>query len=322
MLVRLAVTMDAEQRRSIGLLWNCSSGWSDSDEIRQKVETILSNGGSPVEVRTVERGDDIQQKSGEIASSADVVVAAGGDGTLNAAASCAVSKQVALGVIPAGTLNHFARDLRIPIDPEDAAKALVNGHEIRVDAAAVNGRVFINNAVLGLFPNYRQAEDAIQRRTGRVSRVGKFVTTVAALWHVFWRLPHLSVSLVVDGQPHTLRTPFVLIGNNEHRMEGIGLGSRSRLDSGKLWLYALPACTRWQFARMLLGLIFGRAPRESVFQIYAAAELTINSKQRRVGVGIDGEMEHMKPPLHFKSLPLALRVIAPAEYRALEAAEK
>jgi diacylglycerol kinase family enzyme len=227
-----------------------------------------------------------------------------------------VHQPTALGVIPAGTLNHFARDLSIPLEPEEAIQVVTAGRVLEVDAAAVNGRIFINNAVLGFFPSYRNTREAMERRGFRDSRLGRFLVMTAALLRVFWRLPHLTVSLIVDGRERTLRTPFVLIGNNEHRMEGFALGSRSRLDRGVLWVYALPACTRWQFLRLIVGLILGRTPRESVFQIFSASRLTITSRQRRIGIGIDGEIMHMTPPLQFESLPRALRVIAPASPEA------
>jgi diacylglycerol kinase family enzyme len=310
--------MNTVQQQSRVLLWNRSSGWSDSDEIRRKLESILSSGGARVDVKEVERGMNIQEESNAtVASGADVLIAAGGDGTINAAASALVHQPTALGVIPAGTLNHFARDLTIPLEPEEAARALVEGRTIQVDAAAVNGRVFINNSVLGLFPNYRVAREAWERHGFGSTRVGRFVATLAAVVKVFWRLPHLTVSLEVEGRRRTLRTPFVLVGNNEHRMEGLALGKRTRLDAGALWVYVLRPCSRWQLLRMIVGLITRRAVREDIFEIFRASHVTIDSKRRRIGVGIDGEMVRMHAPLHYECLPGALRVVVPASYPPL-----
>ena len=110
--------MNTVQQQICALLWNRSSGWSDSDEVRRKLESILSSGGARVDVKQVERGMNIQEESNAIvASGADVLIAAGGDGTINAAACALVHQRTALGVIPAGTLNHFARDLEIPLEP-------------------------------------------------------------------------------------------------------------------------------------------------------------------------------------------------------------
>ncbi len=309
-------------QRSLALLWNGSSGWSDSDRSRMAVESILSGDGSHLDVRQFKRGMNILEESKALAAAgAEVLFAAGGDGTINAVASALIHRPTALGVIPAGTLNHFARDLEIPLDAEEAARVLMDGRIIQVDAGAVNDRIFINNAVLGLFSSYRRARVALDRQGLGGYRLGRFIATVAALAKVFWRLPHLTVSLEVQGRNRTMRTPFVLVGNNEHRMEGLGLGSRNSLSEGKLWIYAMRPCSRWQLLRLTLGLILGRAPRASLFEVFAASHLTIGSKRRRIGVGIDGDLERMNTPLHFESLPGALRVLAPSSNSALERAK-
>lgn len=304
--------METVQQRTITVLWNASSGWSDSGETRQKVESVLSSGGAQVSIKDVERGMDVVGESRQLVDGApDLLVAAGGDGTINAAASTLLHRDTALAVIPAGTLNHFARDLGVPLDAEKAAHLAIQGVVRQVDAAEVNGHAFINNAVLGFFPNYRWTRQAIERHGLGKTRLGRFVSTVAALWRVFWRMPHLTVTFAVGGNQRVIRTPFVLIGNNEHRMQGIDLASRASLNEGKLWVYALPACSRWGMLQLTLSLLTGRMPRESVFQIFSTPELTIESKHDRIGVGVDGEMLRLQPPLHFKSLPGALRVIGP-----------
>lgn len=310
--------MNTVGEASHALLWNRSSGWSDSDGIRQKIESILSNGSVRVEVRQVERGMNIQEESKAIVGSgANVLIAAGGDGTINAAASALINQPTVLGVIPAGTLNHFARDLEIPLEPEKAAQVLLEGRIIKVDAAAVNGRVFINNSVLGLFPNYRVAREAWERHGFGSTPLGRFVATVAAVLKIFWRLPHLTVTLNIEGRRRTFRTPFVLVGNNEHRMEGLALGKRTGLDAGALWVYVMRPCSRWRLLRMVLGLITGGVPREDIFEMFRSSQVTIDSKRRRIGVGIDGEMVRMHSPLHYECLPGALRVVVPASYPSL-----
>ncbi|MFL6415091.1 MAG: diacylglycerol/lipid kinase family protein [Bryobacteraceae bacterium] len=202
------------QQRSVALLWNASSGWSDSDREREAICTLLAADGTHVDVTQVERGANIVERSKTIAQSGvDVLVAAGGDGTINAAASALVHGRTALGVIPAGTLNHFARDLGLPLEPQGAARILADGRITKVDAAAVNGRVFINNAVLGFFPEYREYRERFDARGFGSSRLGRFVATAMALCVTLWRLPHLKISVHINGRMRTLRTPFVLVGN-------------------------------------------------------------------------------------------------------------
>jgi diacylglycerol kinase family enzyme len=107
------------------------------------------------------------------------------------------------------------------------------------------------------------------------------------------------------------------VGNNEHRMEGVALGHRDRLDAGSLWVYALRTCSRWQLLSMAIALVLRRKPREDIFQIFRAQRVTISCNRTRIGVGVDGEMTRMETPLYFESLPGALKVVAPASYPAL-----
>jgi len=316
--------MDQPERRSFTVLWNASSGWDEKTAAAETVRQILSEQGRTVEMRRVEQGLDLCGESEQIAGSGtDVLVAAGGDGTLNAAASALVHQSTALGVLPAGTLNHFARDLEIPLELSEAARLLVSGDVVRVDAASVNGRVFINNSVLGLFPNYRAIKESWERRGFGRWRVGRWIAMLAGMLGVFWRLPSVFVRLEVGGQTRQFRTPFVLVANNEHQMEGFALGRRSSLNEGRLWVYIMRPHGRWKLLRMIAGLLLGRTPRRSIFEIYQASQLTIESKRRRIGVGVDGEIVKMTSPLEFRSLPEALRVIVPASYQQrLESARR
>ncbi len=306
--------------QALKVLWNNSSGWSNGEDALALVTEQLGRDGSQVEVIQVEKGVDLLSQARRLVEAGtSILVAAGGDGTINAAAAGLLaaaqpgnnSENTAFGVIPAGTLNHFARDLNIPIDPAAAANIIATGRAIPVDAATVNGHVFLNNAVLGLFPNYRSTREAWERRGFGNTSVGRFVAVVAGIIRVFWRLPHLSVRLQVSGRTHTLRTPFVLVGNNEHKMQGFALGERSRLNEGALWVYAMRPCSRWGLIRLITGLLLGRTPRESVFEVFRATDLRIDAKPQRIGVGVDGEMVRMRAPLNFRILTAALRVIAP-----------
>lgn len=305
--------MIANDTTCVTLLWNDSSGWDEKGEQRQAIESTLKAGNVNLQVERVEHGGNLQELSRSIVDSgADVLVAAGGDGTINAAASALIHQKTVLGVIPAGTLNHFARDLHIPIDPEEAARTLLNSGIIEVDAGEVNGHVFINNSVLGLFPNYRSTREAWERRGFGKTAAGRAIAMLAGMLRVFWRMPHLEVEIVGPNGTRRLRTPFVLIGNNEHQMQGFALARRTSLSDGSLWVYVMRPCSRWGLIRLAIGLLLGRTSRQSVFEIFQASRLRIDSKRRRMGVGVDGEMVRMVAPLDYRILPKALRVLSPA----------
>ena len=308
---------EQDQRRSFTILWNASSGWDEGEQALETVEKALQAHGKSVKVQQVKKGMDICDESRTLAQSKpDVLVAAGGDGTLNAAASALIHQQSALGVIPAGTLNHFARDLKIPLELEAATDLLLSGKKASIDIATVNGRVFINNAVLGLFPNYRAIREAWEQRGWGRSRIGRGIAMAAGILGVFWRLPHLSVHIGTGGQTRHMFTPFVLVGNNEHQMESFALGKRLRMDKGDLWVYVMRPCSRWKLLRMLVALLLKRTSRKSVFQIYQTSQFTVESERKFLNVGVDGEIVQMNLPLEFQSLPRALRVIVPSSYQA------
>lgn len=105
----------------------------------------------------------------------------------------------------------------------------------------------------------------------------------------------------------------MLVGNNEHRMQGWALGERAILDGGLLWIYVMRPHTRWQLLVRVIGVLLGRAPRESLFEIFSAPRVVIESSRRQLGVGVDGGLVLLNTSLCYESLPRALRVLAPAD---------
>src|SRR6185436_11929037 len=166
-----------------------------------------------------------------------LLVAAGGDGTINAVAGVVRGTGTALGILPFGTLNHFAKDLHIPLDPAEAARVIAAGKRMAVDVGEVNGRIFINNASLGLYPGMVKERDRQQRRLRRSKRHAMVWATLAVLQ----RPPVLDLRLDLDGEVHDYRAPYVFIGNNVYRMEGFDIGTRERVDEGCLSVYTTRA---------------------------------------------------------------------------------
>src|SRR5262245_50993435 len=169
----------------------------------------------------------------------DAVVVAGGDGTVSAVAAGLVDSEVALGVIPLGTRNHFAKDLGIR-DVEAAIAAIASGATRRVDVGEVNGRVFVNNSSIGLYP-----EMVVQREAERWRGRSKWVAMLRAALLRLLRFPLLHVAIGLAGGVVSARTPFVLVGNNPYAFGVRELGSRRRLDDGTLGVYTLRSTSRW-----------------------------------------------------------------------------
>jgi diacylglycerol kinase family enzyme len=236
----------------------------------------------------------------------EVLVGAGGDGTVSAVASVAVAYGKKLGVLPMGTFNHFARDAGLPIDLADAVNVLKSTRIKQVDLAAVNGRAFLNTSSIGLYPRL-VLESEQYRRSGLARRIA---VTAAA------------ISTLREFQPVYLRlttaerewegfTPFVFVGNNEYTLEGSRIGSRERVDNGRLWVCATFQSTRFGFLRLAAEAWLGRAERNRNFHALATTELWVDSNRRRLFVSLDGEVEQMATPLRYTIHHRALQVIVP-----------
>jgi diacylglycerol kinase family enzyme len=238
-----------------------------------------------------------------------VVVAGGGDGTINAVASVLVGTGVAFGVLPLGTLNHFAKDIGIPLALDQAIANIAHGIRKHVDVGEVNGQIFLNNSSLGLYPDIVRDREKQQSRLGRGKWLAALWATIAALR----RYPFLSVRLRLDdGQEQARRTPFVFIGNNAYTMHGFSIGERVRLDTGKLSLYVAQRPGRLSLLRLAWCALRGRLAQERDFDVLGAESLDIDTHHKRLRVATDGEVTVMATPLRYRIRPGALNVIVPS----------
>jgi diacylglycerol kinase family enzyme len=242
-----------------------------------------------------------------LAAGASLVVAGGGDGTVNAVASVVLDSGAVFGVLPMGTLNHFARDLRIPLPLDAAIATLAAGHVARVDVGEVNGRIFLNNSSLGLYPDVVRDRQRQQRRLGR----GKWTAFGWAALAALRRYPFLSLRLTLGEASFARRTPFVFIGNNEYQMQGFTIGERARIDGGALSVYLAQRPSRFGLLKLALRALFGRLRQSREFDVFQAGELVIETRHRHLRVATDGEVTVMAPPFRYRIRPAALPVIVP-----------
>jgi diacylglycerol kinase family enzyme len=236
-----------------------------------------------------------------------MIVAGGGDGTVSTVAAALVDTGIVFGVLPLGTLNHFARDLGIPPELADAVAILAGGEAARVDVGEVNGRIFVNNSGLGLYPDIVRERERQQKRLGR----GKWPAFAWATLSALRRFPFLVVAMAVDGKEVLRKTPFVFIGNNEYRMEGFAIGERSRIEDGLLSLYVAQRPGRWRLVQLAVRALTGHLRQARDFDAILAAEIVVRSKRKRLHVATDGEVSVMTPPLHYRVRPASLIVMRP-----------
>lgn len=241
-------------------------------------------------------------------TAAPILVAAGGDGTVTALAEVAIQAGKTLAVLPLGTANLLARDLNVPLDLD----AWFAGYDAmlsrRIDVGEVNGRVFLHKVVIGAIPGIAAAREQLRGRTD----LGAKFAFLTHFMHRLSRLRRFAVEVTPGkGEPHIERVQSIAVANNDYA-EGPGkVFSRTRLDAGTLSLYLLHQLTFADALRLGFGMLLGTWRNDQVLEIENVRSVVIRTRRKRVRIMLDGEIEMMEGPLAFRSLPLALAVLAP-----------
>jgi YegS/Rv2252/BmrU family lipid kinase len=291
----------------IEVIINAGSGAGNDADVQQQVTGAFQSTGVAARVSLAHDGDELTRLAQRaVESEAEIVVAAGGDGTISSVAAVLIDAGKTLGVLPLGTMNHFAKDLHIPLDLAGAVATIVAGHARTVDVGEVNQQIFINNSSLGLYPSIVREREK-QQQLGW----GKWPAYVWAALAVLRRYPFLNMRVAAEGNELNTRTPFVFIGNNEYEMEHLNVGTRACLDQGQLSLYMANRTGRLGLLRLALRALAGGLRQEKDFIALCTREIWIDSRHKRLRVALDGEVVSMKPPLHYRVQPAALRVLAP-----------
>lgn len=286
---------------------NSASGSVSADETRRTLEEAFAASGVEATFHFAKSGDEIEKFAKAAAESdAEVIVAGGGDGTISAVATEVAKTGKTLGVLPLGTLNNFSKDLRIPQELADAVRVIAESNTTTIDLAEVNGRIFINNSSIGLYPRIVRKREQ-QQRLG----YGKWWAAFWAALRIFRLSPFLKVRIEVDGKSFLRKTPFVFVGNNRYEMELYNIGRRPSLDGGKLSVYFLHRGGRLGVILLLLRTLTGTVRQWRDFEEVLTDSVTIQTRRKRLRVAFDGEVSVVATPLHYNTLPKALKVIVP-----------
>lgn len=292
----------------IEVIINAAGGSFVENETEQKLKDAFEANGLDANIRLAKTGPQIGEFAEAAAKgNAEIVVAGGGDGTISSVAAIVSKTDKTFGVLPLGTLNNFSKDLGIPQDIDEAIRIIADGTVAEIDLAELNGRVFINNSSIGLYPRIVKDRVQQQERLGR----GKWRAAFWATLKMFRISPFLKVGIVVDGKFFLRKTPFVFIGNNRYEMDLYNIGRRPELDQGKLSIYFLHRGGRLGVIMLLLRTITGRVKQWKDFEEVLAEDVSIQTHRKRMHVAFDGEISVVKTPLKYKILPKAFRVLVP-----------
>jgi len=274
---------------------------------RGAIEQALRDAGIAEEIAWADGDQAAKAAQAAARDGTDLLVVGGGDGTINGVAAALAGTRTRLGILPLGTLNHFARDLGVPADLGEAAKLIATGAERLVDVAEVNGRLFVNNSAIGLYPLMVLDREAQQSRLNRSKRLAMIVAGVRTLL----RFNHQRLRLIVNDEEERVDTPLLFVGNNDYRLDIGAPGRRRSLEDGQLCVFVMRKKTRRGFVAASLRALLNRSRPDDMEQIANVQRLRVASHRGRLTLSLDGEVTTMAPPLDFRIRPRALRVIAP-----------
>ena len=303
------------------IVLNTGSGRDDARDVQATIRQILDDAGRRYELLPVDDGRQLRAAAQSAVERArqqgGIVVAVGGDGTLSAVAQVVLGTGLPFGILPQGTFNYFGRTYGIAQDTELATRCLLAAQPQPVQVGLVNGRIFLINASLGLYPQLLEDREAYKRRYGR----SRYVALWSALVTLARAHRQLAVQLEHAGQSRTLRTPTIVVGNNALQLEQIGIAEADELQRGRLVAMGVkPVGTLAMYGLVLRGWLSRLGDADHVFS-FGFDRLTVRvGRRRRVKVAMDGEIQWLDTPLTFTVSPQPLLLLVPPEAQRAERA--
>lgn len=291
---------------------------SGAERSLHALQALARNAGAACELLVVRRRGELRTRVAQARAAAErrggVLVAAGGDGTINAVAQAAHDADLAFGVLPRGTFNYFARLHRLPLELDAAWRVLRTGHVAPVQVGRVNRRLFLVNASLGLYPRLLEEREQLKRRWGR-SRAVAFAAGLVTLLREQRRLT-LAVDRLDDADPpRVLQTSTLFVGNNALQLEQVGVAAARAVPHGRLAAVSVRPAGRLEMLGVALHGALGRLGDAEHVDDFAFRAMTV-APAGRVGlpvvqVAADGETAWMRWPLHFEVAERPLRLVVP-----------
>lgn len=296
---------------TIHVVMNAASGDDDKERSRAALEQAFAARGNRVRFHLIDNPDDIEATIAEARQACldqpGVLVAAGGDGTVNAAVAAIAGSDIPFAVIPLGTFNYFARDIGMPLEPGAAAAAILGGHIAPMHVARINKHPFLVNASIGLYVRLIQERERHEARLGRNRVVAVASGLVTALRGHY----SMSLEMVVDGKPRTVRTPVVFLGKNYLQLKNLEFDIAEGIAEGKIGIVTLEDANPLTMIGIAWRSLFGKPEEAQKLNALCAEKLEIKTRRPLLSVVVDGEIMALQTPLKIEVQRNALRVVRP-----------
>ena len=301
--------------KPLSMIYNEKSGFhaSHHDEIYEKLMTLWTSHGFEIQVFDIGSEPDIQSLMKKVFQRHEkyhtqgVIVAAGGDGTLNAVASQMLKQQIPMGILPMGTFNYVARVLHIPLDILEAAEVIATGEQRASHVACINNQIYLNNASLGLYPLFIKKREEYNRKFGRFP-LNAYTSGLDVLIRD-WK--ELKLEVEVDGKKYPVKTPLIFFGNNQLQLEELKLKVSKCAELGEIAGVVIAKGDKLTLFKTLFQTIRGKLEQASDVYSFGAQKVTVYSRKPKLTVALDGEIVSMSTPLDLHVEKNALNIMVP-----------
>lgn len=305
----------SEPLKPLSLIYNEKSGFhaANKDEVYEQLMTCLTAYGYEIQAFEISSEANFNHLMEKVilrhqqASEAGVVVAAGGDGTLNAVAAQLMGTDIPIGIFPLGTFNYVARLLNIPLDLLKAAETIATGKIRGVHVAQINDHIYLNNASLGLYPLFIQKRELYNRRLGRFA-LNAYTSGLDVLIR---DRKELKLEIEVDGKQYPVKTPLIFFGNNQLQLAEMNLRIAEAAEKGKVAGLVVAKSDKRTLFKILWQLIKGNLDKAPDVYSFSGDEVEVHSKRKKLTVALDGEIVEMQPPLKISVRKNALKILVP-----------
>lgn len=298
-------------QRRFTVILNSGSGSKTGEQMHAAITHAMGQAGAPADIIDVGGKANIDAAIAKAVKAAHadgrIIVAAGGDGTINAVAAACHANGATMGIIPLGTFNYFARENAIPVDVAGAIDVLVHGRAKTASAGMVNGRLFLVNASFGLYTTIIRNREQFKKRFGRY----RIVALASALSCLLRGRATFGVDVDSHGKTLHRDTSMVFVGNNKIQLESLGLATAETEGPETISMVLLKPVTRWQTARLLLRGLLRDMRSEERLEEFSASHISVHTRRRSVACVVDGEIVNLAAPLEFSAVPEALQLICP-----------